>query len=206
MLLSRVVLLETKRMLRETLSLIIERDPGLELIGSHAELDEARAACEREQPDVILVDPDLAGGGGIEAIRRLQTAAPEASFLVITDEENAEVLSAAESLGAAGFYSKSQPTEDLLDLIGRVAAGEIVRAMPIAASAGAGPGEAEDLTTEDRGGEDLLVASLTPREREVLRAMSQGKSTGTIATALGISPLTVKAHVKSILAKLGVHS
>src|SRR5213083_3723361 len=105
--LTRVVLLEEKRMLRESLSLIVRGDPALELLGSHSELEEARSACQLDRPDVILVDLDLASGGSIQALQTLKESAPGASLLVITDEGDEKFLSSAESIGAAGLFSKS---------------------------------------------------------------------------------------------------
>lgn len=198
----RVLVVDDHQMFSDVLSLLLKEREGIKMIGAASEAEEALELCKREHPDVVLMDLDLPGMDGIEATRELRVACPEAKVIVLTGIQSHAVIASALAAGASGFVPKTRAVEDLIDIVRRAAAGEIV--MPASDL----PHVLEELrsVSEPRPAEEVALARLTRRETEILRRLASGESTAAIAETLGISPLTVQSHVKSILAKLGVHS
>ncbi len=196
-----VLVVDDHELFCEALALALEGQPGLRLLGAAHDLDEALRICEETSPDVVLMDVDLPRVDGVEATRRLRAVHPDAKVVVVTGLEDPSIIAAAMAAGACGFVPKTRAVDELVDVVRRAAAGELV--MPdahlaaVLAELRAGPGARPDL---------LLLRRLTPRETEVLRALAAGEGVTEIAERLGISALTVQSHVKNILAKLNVHS
>jgi DNA-binding NarL/FixJ family response regulator len=165
-------------------------------VGSARDADEAMALLGKE-PNVVLMDLDMPGTDGIEATRRIRDAAPDAKVVLLTGVERPDAIAQALSAGACGYVPKSRAVDEVMDVVRRVAAGEIV--MPASDQASVG-GQLRGSGSEDG------LARLTPRETQVLHALAAGETAAQIAASLGISALTVQSHVKRILAKLGVHS
>lgn len=192
---TRVLVVDDHEVFAEALEAFLGRQPDIRLVGSARDADQAMALLGKK-PNVVLMDLDMPGIDGIEATRRIRVAAPDANVVLLTGVERPDAIAKALSAGACGYVPKSRAVDEVLDVVRRAAAGEII--MP-----------ASDLASilgQLRGlGEDGL-ARLTPRETQVLRALAAGESAAQIAESLGISTLTVQSHVKSILAKLGVHS
>jgi DNA-binding NarL/FixJ family response regulator len=154
------------------------------------------------QPDVVLMDIDLPGLDGIEATRVLRHEQPQCKVVIITAYQQPDVIAAAIDSGASGYVPKTHAADELVSVIRRAAAGEMV--LP-SQDIGAILGRLQK-AREIRTDEGQLLARLTPREVEVLQALADGKSTTEIAQSLFISTRTVRSHVKSVLAKMGVHS
>ena len=193
---TRVLVVDDHEVFSEALELFLGRQPDVRLVGSARDADEAMELLG-EEPNVVLMDLDMPGIDGIEATRRILDAAPDAKVVLLTGVERPDAIAEALSAGACGYVPKSRAVDEVLDVVRRAAAGEIV--MP-----------ASDLASflgqlgGSLGGHRL--ARLTPRETQVLQALAAGETAARIAESLGISTLTVHSHVKSILVKLGVHS
>ncbi|HZP90640.1 MAG TPA: response regulator transcription factor [Actinomycetota bacterium] len=198
----RVLVVDDHEMFGEALSLLFEREPDLELVARLASVERAIDVCRREAPDVILMDVDTRDPGGIEGLARLRRSAPAARVVVLTAPGNAALVANALAAGATGYVPKDRSLDELVGVVRRAADGEIV--MP--ASDLARVFEHLRSRGRDAPGDGEAIQRLTGRETEILRALAEGGTTAEIADGLGISPLTVQSHVKSILAKLGVHS
>jgi DNA-binding NarL/FixJ family response regulator len=179
------------------------------LLGTEADIGDVRICETAEQAvdvapsmgaNVVLMDVDLPGMNGIEAIAAMLQECPEANIVVITALQDARLIAKAIEAGASGFISKSRAADELLDVVRKAAAGEMVlpegRATQIL----------QQLQRIHRHGAPPPNAELTAREIEVLQAFADGLSSLQVASRLYISHRTVQSHVRSVLRKLDVHS
>src|SRR5262245_51330962 len=196
---TRVLVVDDHEMFSEALELLLGRQPDVELVGSARDADEAMAMLDAG-PDVVLMDLDMPGTDGIEATRQIRERTPQTKVVLLTAIQSPEVIAEALSAGACGYVPKTRAVDDLMDVVRRAAAGEIV--MPEQDLAAVF--ERLELARADSG--QAALERLTPRETEILSALASGHTANEIAGSLGISSLTVQSHMKSILAKLGVHS
>jgi DNA-binding NarL/FixJ family response regulator len=200
----RIIVIDDHAIMREGLRLLIERRPGLIVVGEAANRADALALATREQPDIILLDLDLRSENGIDFLPELFAAACAARVIVLTGMRDPELHQRAVRLGALGVVLKEQAGELLLKAIEKVQAGEawLDRTMIAAVLTTLVRPQAPDPVDP----EALKVASLTAREREIITLIGQGFNNGQIAGRLAISKATVNHHLTSIFAKLKVSS
>ena len=188
----KFLLVDDHAVVRSGLRRLLAAVPGAE-ISEAAEGRAALAAVRAEQPDVVLLDLNLPGLGGLELLRRVLLEHPAARVMVLS--MHAEALYAARALqaGAAGYLSKNASPEELLEAVRRVAAGgryienEIAQELALQTAATGNP-----------------VERLTSRDLEILRLLGSSQSLAQIAEALGVSYKTVANACSGIKAKLGV--
>ncbi len=194
-----IVIADVDAILTEYLSSMLERNGHRVLISvpSHAAVRDAVAAFH---PDLCLLDLSLRDGDDLAHVQRLTTEHPSTAVVIRTREPSSEQMQAALAAGAVGYVHKSRGAMVLLDVITRVADDEIVIEGTFVRTAG-GPDEAADEAYVHE-----LIRYLTPRERECLILLGEGKGTRAIADCLGVSTMTVRSHVQALLGKLGVHS
>jgi DNA-binding NarL/FixJ family response regulator len=161
----------------------------------------ALAAARRERIDVATIDLDLGGEDGLDLLVQLKHEHPHLPLLVLSATATPPAVVAALRAGAAGFVPKTSSSEDLMAAIAAADAGHTW--LPVALI---GPVVALLREPEPPSEWELLVGTLSQREREVLELMVEGRSRKEIGAELAISINTVRSHVKSILAKLGVHA
>jgi len=198
----RVLLVDDHALVRSAIRQALEA-PDVDVVGEARSAEEAIEMAARLRPDLILLDIDLPGISGIEAVRELAPRLPETRIVMLTVSSERRDLLDAMRYGAAGYLTKDLGGEALLRAVrglrrgdlamSRVHAAQVVEHLVRGAKAG-GP-EPDELT-------DLLSA----REREVLHLLSEGMTDREIAAALAISPRTVESHVSSVLHKLGVRN
>lgn len=192
----RVVIADDHAVVRQGLKTFLELQDDIEVVGDVADGEAAVAAVEREAPDVVLMDLVMPGVDGVEAIRRIREGRPQARVLVLSSFLDDERLFPAVRAGAAGYLLKDVEPRELVKAIRTVHGGEALLHPAVAArlmdefAAGPAPEPSTD--------------GLTEREREVLALIARGLPNKLIARDLSISEKTVKAHVSSILGKLGV--
>jgi two-component system, NarL family, response regulator LiaR len=184
------------------LALLLAGNDQIEVIGVATSGEEAIEKWAHQQPEVVLMDIDLPGMDGFEATRRLKAITPDSQVIIITAYEEHEVVARAMNAGASGFVPKTYAADELLAVIEQAAAGELV----LSAAHLRGAMALLRQHREARAEAIELLGCLTERELEVLQVVTEGRSTDEIAELLGISATTVRTHVKSVLAKLGVHS
>lgn len=197
-----VMLVEDHVSLARGLETMISLEPDLEVVAVVTRGDEAGAAVEQHQPDVVVVDLDLPGGGGQEAIVAMREASTSARFLVLTALRDRFELAKAVEAGVSGLLHKSADIPQVLDHVRRVAAGENLIAPDLTAGLLAELREAR----QQGWRAEVTRASLSPRETEVLAALAQGESVADIAGRLHLSPDTIETHLRNARNKLGVSS
>ena len=196
----RIVLVDDHAVVRAGLRMLIESMDRLAVVGEAGNQEEALTVVAREQPDIILLDLDLAGRSSLEFLPELASAAREARILVLTAVRDPEMHRRAVLLGSMGVVLKSQAAEILLNAIDRVYRGEMWLDRAIVTSAlkaisAANEGEKEDAAR---------ISTITKRESEIIFLIGEGLRNRQIAHRLFISETTVRHHLTSIFSKLGV--
>jgi DNA-binding NarL/FixJ family response regulator len=191
----RILLVDDHPVVREGLTAMIETQDDMEVAGEAAEGREAVRLARELRPDVILMDLQMPGMNGVEAIRRIRDDAPESQVIILTTYDTDEYIFSGIEAGAKGYLLKGASRADLFKAIRAASRGESLLE-PVVASR-----LMERLTQLSRRGpaED----DLSEREMEVLRLMARGARNKEIARELVITEKTAKAHVSNILAKLG---
>jgi DNA-binding NarL/FixJ family response regulator/GAF domain-containing protein len=196
----RVLLVEDHTAVRQAIAAMFEREADFTVAGQARSLAEARELLD--DVDVAVLDLGLPDGDGTDLIAELREASPEAQALVLSAGlDRAQTARAIES-GAAAALDKTADLGQVIDTVRRLRAGETLLATSEVAELLRFAGHRREQEREDRQALD----SLTPREREVLRALAAGLESQAIADQLGISIRTERNHVARILSKLGVHS
>jgi DNA-binding NarL/FixJ family response regulator len=173
----------------------------VDIVAEAGGVEEAIEAISEHQPEVVLLDVHMPGGGGVEVIRGSAKGSPETKFLALSVSDAAEDVIAVVRAGARGYVTKSISGQELADAIERVAEGDAVFSPRLAGfvlDAFAGELPAADA--------DPDLDLLSNREREVLRLIARGYMYKEVAAQLGISARTVEAHVSSVLRKLQLSS
>lgn len=197
----RVVLVDDHSLMRQGISTILSAQPDLDVVGEASSGEEALEVVRLARPDVVCMDVEMPGIGGLEATRRL-VADPEvtAHILMLTTFEREDYLLAALDAGASGFLLKNARPEQLVDGVRAIAAGEALLAPELTRAV------IERAVARDRASvtttPGVIPEELTDREVEVLRLMAEGLSNDEIAQTLVIGRATVKTHVSNVLMKL----
>jgi len=197
-----ISMIEDHQILVDSLSLMLRYEPDIEFLGSAASLESGRSLIENTTPDVLLLDVGLPDGSGLDLIPEVKQASPDTNIVVLTSLKDETTLMRVVDSGISGFVSKDSQLSDLLITIRKAAEGEIV--MPTSLLVGLlmrMPRDKGAAYQDDRGWERL-----TTREQEVLERLAAGKTGDEIAEELHIAPLTVRTHIRNLMAKMGVHS
>jgi len=197
----RILLVDDHAIIRSGLKMLIESQPGLRIVGEASDRAGAVAMASRERPDIVLLDLDLGAESGLDLIPHLRQSAPHARILVLTGLRDTEVHRNALRLGAMGIVQKEMAGEVLLKAIHKVHAGEAWLDRSSIANL------LTEIAQSDPNRPDpeaARIASLSPREREVITLIGEGLNNKKIAERLTISETTVRHHLTSIFAKVGV--
>ena len=182
--------------------MILESHIGMVVVGEAENRREALAAIADQTPDIILLDLDLGDESGLDLLPELLTAVRDARIILLTGIRDAEVQRRAILLGAMGLVSKQKAADTVIRAIEKVYAGEVWLDRAMIASIlndRVNPSVVPDQNTET-----LRIAKLTEREREVIRLIGEGIKNRQIAERMYISEATVRHHLTSVFAKLGV--
>ncbi|NUP63093.1 MAG: response regulator transcription factor [Nonomuraea sp.] len=190
-----VVLADDHPVVRDGLGALLSTLPGIEVLGTAADGDQAVRAAVTLAPDVLVLDVQMPGRSGVEAAREVARVAPGVAVLMLTMYDDDESVFAAMRAGAMGYVLKGAEQAEIVRAILAVAAGEVIF----------GPGVARRVLAHLGGRpKDDPFPALTRREREVLGLIAAGRSNTAIGAELGLAPKTVGNHVSSIFAKLRV--
>lgn len=189
----QVVIIEDDETIRNGFTYLINADKNYKVVNSYANAENALSQLLADKPDVILLDIELPGIKGIDAIPKIKQVLPKTHILMLTVYDNEDNVFNALTKGAAGYLTKSDSTEKIIDAIREVMEGGAPMSMNIA---------------------KIVIKSfhknqnspLTKRETEILEQIANGKSRSKIAKQMFIDLETVKSHIKHIYVKLDVHS
>ncbi|CAG7624758.1 response regulator [Paenibacillus allorhizosphaerae] len=203
----KLLLADDHAMVRRGLQVFLATQSEIELIGEAASGQEALEKAEALQPDIILMDLKMPVLSGIEATKRLKQSHPNIKVIVLTSFSDQDHVLPAIRAGARGYLLKDIEPEELVRAVRRVHQGQVElhpEAAGLLMSMVAEPDSVHhDASTSSGSGVEPLE-TLTPREREVLRLIAQGKSNKEIGETLFITEKTVKTHVSHLLDKLGL--
>lgn len=184
----RVLIADDHPVVRSGLVMILQQAMGIEVVAEAGTGLEAIALFGQHRPDVVLMDLKMPEMGGVEAIATIRQTHPDVRIIILTTYDGDEDIFRGLSAGARGYLLKNVTRQALIEAIERVHAGQTY--IPIEVGA--------------RLAERMGSPQLTPRERDVLLLLTEGKSNQEIAAALVVSEGTVKFHVNGILRKLNV--
>lgn len=190
----RILVADDHPVVRDGLVAILSTQPDFNVVGEAANGVEAVRLAEALRPDVILLDLEMPELDGVEALRQIHDACPQARALVFTAFDTDERIVGAVQAGAKGYLLKGAPRNELFNAIRVVSQGGSLLQSVVASRL------MQHISSQSG---HQTAENLTERENEVLQLLAQGKTNKEIAAALVITERTVKFHISSILGKLG---
>jgi len=199
---TRVVVADDQRVVREGLAMLLRLLPGIEVVGTARDGEEALALVQELTPDVVLMDLRMPRCDGVEATRRLRERGSATRVVVLTTYADDRSVVDALQAGARGFLTKDAGAEEIQQAIAAVVSG--AAAIDPAVQHHLVNAVASGLPATVQPPTPLLPDGLTPREAEVLSLIAEGLSNAEIAERLVVSEATVKSHVNHLFTKTGV--
>ena len=194
----RVVLADDHALVRAGIRALLEKRPGIEVVGEAANGREALELIRKRMPNLILLDISMTELGGLEALPRIVKDFPSVKVLILSGHANEEYVLRALRNGAAGYMLKDAATAELQLAMDCVIQGKTYLGPSISRTV-------IDNYVERVGPLFSPLEQLTPRQREILQLVAEGKNTKEIAHLLGISIKTVEAHRLQLMARLSIH-
>jgi len=197
---TRVVIVDDDALVRAGLAMMLDGADGIIVVGEADDGDQASAVVDAHGPDVVLMDLRMPRVNGITATRRLRGRPNPPEVIVLTTFDSDENVLRALRAGASGFLLKDSEPHRIAEAIRQVAAGEAILSPKITR-------RLMDRAATEAGAYErarAALATLTPRERDVVLAVAQGRSNAEIAADLYLSVPTIKAHLTRVLTKLGL--
>ena len=192
----RLAIVEDDRMLLENLKLLLSGEKSMTVVGSFSSGEEALQKMKETSPEVILTDLGLPGMPGVEFIKRAKAEMPEIEMMAFTVFEDRETIFYAIKAGASGYVLKGSTPRELIESLNTLYEGGAPMSPKIARAV------IQEFQDEATAGQYLL----TPKEKEVIKAIEKGFSYKEIGKTLCVSPHTVHAHIKKIYEKLQVRT
>lgn len=199
---TRVLIASRQALFREAIRSALEGEVDIEVVLDTGEGPQAVSCALKLRPEVAMIDEDLDGIDGVEAVRRIKRSLPECGVLFLSGTGDDDQLFEAVEAGINGFLKKESSFMELLDATWALQRGEMVLPSTMLRTL------LDELLRgrKDREAALRVIAKLTTREKEVLSLLVLGADNNEIAERLVISPETARTHIQHILAKLGVHS
>jgi DNA-binding NarL/FixJ family response regulator len=198
----KILLADDHQIVREGLRSLLNQHEDMEVVAEARNGRDAVQLAQELQPDVVVMDVGMPGLNGIEATRQITAREPEAKVVALSMHSDRRFMGEMLKAGAKGYLLKDGAFEELATAIRSVVADKVYLSPRIA-----------DVVVDDyvrrtpgQGGDTSAFAKLTPREREVLQLMAEGRATKEIALDLKVSIKTVETHRRQIMEKLNIHS
>ncbi|HSL25744.1 MAG TPA: response regulator transcription factor [Acidimicrobiia bacterium] len=186
-----MLIVDDHDIVREGLRRLFEKDEEVLVVGEASSVGEAVRRVAIDTPDVVVLDLRLGDGSGIEACRRIHAWSPDIKVLILTAYADDQAVTEAIKAGASGYLLKRARLDSLVDAVHRAALGQTVF-------------EHLPANSQDAIDRDPLIKLLTPRERDILELVAEGKTNREIAESMFLAEKTVKNYVSNILAKMGI--
>jgi len=197
---TKILLADDHKIVRDGLRSLIEKQPGMAVV---AEAENGRAAVKlarRLKPDVIIMDLNMPDLNGIDAARQILAELPDTKIIVLSMHADKQFVLGALKAGASGYLLKDCAFEELARALQTVLKHQTYLSPEIAGTV------VKDYLEQMCTIESAIEAALTPREREVLQLIAEGRSTKETADRLNVSIKTVESHRRNIMEKLNIHS
>jgi DNA-binding NarL/FixJ family response regulator len=195
---NRVLLVDDHALVRAGIRSLLEKMPGVEVVGEASNGREALELVRSQLPNLVLMDIAMQNLGGLETLPRIVKNFPGVKVVILSAHANEEYVIRALRSGASGYMLKDAATVELELVINSVAQGKTYLSPSISRTV-------IDSYLERVGGESSPLEQLTPRQREILQMVAEGKNTKEIASTLEISVKTVEAHRLQLMARLDIH-
>jgi DNA-binding NarL/FixJ family response regulator len=195
----RVAIVEDDARLRTSFTACLESAEGYQFVGAFPDAESAMEQMESLRPDVVLMDINLPGKSGIDCVGNLKVRMPRVQFLMLTVYEDVELIFRSLQAGATGYLLKRDVSGEILEAISALHSGGAPMSNRIAR-------KVVESFTPKAAARTPLSASLSPRELEILEALSQGFAYKEIADRLGIGVTTVRTHIQRVYEKLHVNN
>lgn len=190
---ARIVIIEDDQTIREGYTYLINNTSPYQVVNSYASFDLAKHKIVKDNPDVIILDIQMSGTNGIDALPILKKLLPQTYIIMLTVHETEKIILEALANGAAGYFTKNTSASKIIEAVKDVMQG----GGPMS------PNVAKMVITSLQKNPD---SPLTKRETQILNLITKGKDRSQIATELFIETETVKTHIKNIYLKLNVNS
>lgn len=200
----KIAVIDNHQVLIESFEHIFKDEEDIELAWSTTRLDGFHHLFRQFKPDILLLGVHLPDGNGLDIIPQIRKCSPRTKIVVLTDLTDDDTILRAIENDVSGLITKSCTLQELLDTLRNVGKGEVSIPSEILIALLKRSTMARDAGDIYRN--NHLWERLTPREQEILSHLARGKSGDRIATELEIAPLTVRTHIRNLMAKLGVHS
>lgn len=196
----RILLVDDHEVVRVGVRALIERQPGMEVVGEAGTVREAVLQAQTIAPDVVLLDLRLPGGDGLDACRQIKALRPQTRIIVLTSSPDEEMLFEAIAAGADGYVLKQIGSSELISALDQVGRGESLLDPSLTARVFA---KMREVHRQERA---RAFADLNAQEMQILAGIAEGKTNREIGDALHLSEKTVRNYVSRILDKLGLSS
>lgn len=196
----RIILADDHNIVREGLRILIENEPGMEIVGEAGNGRSTVSLTKELKPDLVIMDVSMPGLNGIEATRQIMQEFMDIKVLALSMHSDKRFVAGILKAGAAGYLLKDCAFEEMAGAIRAVAKGDTYLSPGVA-----GP-VIKDYVRLMEEADQSPTTLLTPREREVLQLLTEGNSTKEIASNLNVSIKTIETHRRQIMEKLGIHN
>ena len=194
-----ILLVDDHQVMRQGLRQLLLQEVDFQVVGEAGDGRSAVQLAAQNHPDVVVMDLTMPGLNGIEATRQILAKAPAAKVIALSAHSDHRMVAETLKAGAMGYTLKDSAFEELVLAIRTVRSGKLYLSPRLV-------GSVVDHYVRRDGEEHGAFAKLTPREREVLQLMAEGKSTKEVASGLSVSTKTVETHRRQIMEKLDMHS